>query len=1057
MTIVIEGSVAVAVAVAGAYCRECSNQVGGIFALFRGCGPYSCCCCGGGPRRRKLPWDPKSSGREDFEQLIGFLAAVPLCQKQLPRAELPKLAMALRRRTWQPNERVVVQGEEGREFFIIHTGEARVTVADVWGEETERARLYHADYFGGHTLTTKRPNAATISCKGPKPLETLSLTRAEFERLGLHKTLKFPQRPAIYEGRQIQDGQRKPPATSATEAPSAVSDSPNGANLSEEDIVFIMKAVQDNSNLRTRGVFDPSAVRAMAAVAKRKCVAQGSALLRGGELSHDFFVLARGAFDLIPATSNGGHRSVEARLASKTIHDRLARKQEFLMGVVRHDASRSLPKKGAGRQQLGNQDGESTPSMKFRKRAMSTILVASPVEGFHEEGPKVASSKTNKSKPRHASMRMAFGGDDVANRFLDIDSPFQVGDRVARVVAAGGGDEGGSAALVREVGKVLEITYPGEEGEVVVEFPGTTTTISVLCLRPTEEKGPIAQVKPGECMGELALLYNTRQMAMYRAKQDSEVFVIDHRAFKECFSRETAQLKGFITLLDQVHILTPLLRSERAELARNSRGLLSFRPREVVLCRGEVPHEQLWYVVASGGGTMEEADGTTTDLHPAGHFGEREVFLTSTTSEVSVTAGPHGMSCVVFDGEVMRNLKSLEIDDKGNVIDYGPNLPYRRTFSLVPLDHLSIVAILGEGGFGSVFLARHNTQDYALKRLSKGYISEQNMIKQICAERDILSMIDSPFIIRFFRSYKDVQYLYMLIEYATGGQLYTIMTDRAHILEQDEPRGSSSMFYVACVIYALEHLHERNIVYRDLKPENILMDEDGRTKISDLGLACRVPQGGQSGTCGTRGYWAPEMLRRDAQGRKMKYTKSVDWFSYGCCVYEFLYGSSPFRSERAKTWGGHDKKEKEKAMDQATLEMDPEYPQFFDNNAKDLCSKLLIKDGSKRLGAKGPSEVMCHPWFGDIDWENFIADRTPPPLKPAKDINMATQSEIGSFADEKTSKKIELTEADQKIYDGWEFVSVKAFQEEVVQFMRYEDISGPIVPLVHNGGCCVLC
>lgn len=368
-------------------------------------------------------------------------------------------------------------------------------------------------------------------------------------------------------------------------------------------------------------------------------------------------------------------------------------------------------------------------------------------------------------------------------------------------------------------------------------------------------------------------------------------------------------------------------------------------------------------------------------------------------------------------------------------------------------DDFTLFRVLGRGGFGMVNGCKKSTTGklYAMKMMNKKRIKMRKSEALCINERNILAMVDSKFIVCLKYAFTTPSDLYLILDLMTGGDL------GFHLCRKGRFSVPEAKYYAARVLLGLAAMHELEIVYRDLKPENILMDEDGRTKISDLGLACRVPQGGQSGTCGTRGYWAPEMLRRDAQGRKMKYTKSVDWFSYGCCVYEFLYGSSPFRSERAKTWGGHDKKEKEKAMDQATLEMDPEYPQFFDNNAKDLCSKLLIKDGSKRLGAKGPSEVMCHPWFGDIDWENFIADRTPPPLKPAKDINMATQSEIGSFADEKTSKKIELTEADQKIYDGWEFVSVKAFQEEVVQFMRYEDISGPIVPLVHNGGCCVLC
>ena len=61
---------------------------------------------------------------------------------------------------------------------------------------------------------------------------------------------------------------------------------------------------------------------------------------------------------------------------------------------------------------------------------------------------------------------------------------------------------------------------------------------------------------------------------------------------------------------------------------------------------------------------------------------------------------------------------------------------------------------------------------------------------------------------------------------------------------------------------------------------------------------------------GTRGYWAPEMLRRDIGGKRERYTVTVDWFSFGCVVYEFLYGISPFRTERARKWGNFPKLEK---------------------------------------------------------------------------------------------------------------------------------------------------
>ena len=106
-------------------------------------------------------------------------------------------------------------------------------------------------------------------------------------------------------------------------------------------------------------------------------------------------------------------------------------------------------------------------------------------------------------------------------------------------------------------------------------------------------------------------------------------------------------------------------------------------------------------------------------------------------------------------------------------------------------------------------------------------------------------------------------------------------------------------------------------MYRDLKPENILMDELGRTRISDLGLACKVTTE-LKGTCGTRGYMAPEMLKRDAEGHRLCYDQTVDWFSFGCVVFEFMHGKSPFRSSRAKNF----KKKEEGGEDDAAAAAD---------------------------------------------------------------------------------------------------------------------------------------
>lgn len=199
------------------------------------------------------------------------------------------------------------------------------------------------------------------------------------------------------------------------------------------------------------------------------------------------------------------------------------------------------------------------------------------------------------------------------------------------------------------------------------------------------------------------------------------------------------------------------------------------------------------------------------------------------------------------------------------------------------------------------------------------------------------------------------------------------------------------------------------------------------------------------------GYWAPEMLRKDAAGKRERYNLSVDWFSLGCCIYEFLYGISPFRTDKARQWGDfpkNDKVDKDRAIDTAIKEMDPEFDSTFDIETKDLLTKLLIKDGKTRLGAQGAFQIMTHSWFSSIDWANI--DYMTPPFRPSRDINMATQSEIGTFSDEKSFKKIEMTEADHKIYEKWDFISIKSFQEEVAEFLIYEDAFVSLACLHHN-------
>lgn len=106
--------------------------------------------------------------------------------------------------------------------------------------------------------------------------------------------------------------------------------------------------------------------------------------------------------------------------------------------------------------------------------------------------------------------------------------------------------------------------------------------------------------------------------------------------------------------------------------------------------------------------------------------------------------------------------------------------------------------------------------------------------------------------------------------------------------------------------------------------------------------------------------------------------------------------------------------------------------------AKDLLRRLLARDPTQRIGSGGYQEIMQHEWFADICWGAL--NTMTPPWSPETEINMKAQSEMGEFSDEKESKQVKLDEADQAHYKGWNFVSETGFQDEIVEFLLYEEL-----------------
>ena len=130
---------------------------------------------------------------------------------------------------------------------------------------------------------------------------------------------------------------------------------------------------------------------------------------------------------------------------------------------------------------------------------------------------------------------------------------------------------------------------------------------------------------------------------------------------------------------------------------------------------------------------------------------------------------------------------------------------------------------------------------------------KRNKIKRALAEQEILATSNHPFIVTLYHSFQSEDYLYLCMEYCSGGEFFRALQTRpGKCIPEDDAR-----FYAAEVTAALEYLHLMGFIYRDLKPENIFCSKDGATMyIGDFGLATDKEITKDYG-CGSKFYMSP--------------------------------------------------------------------------------------------------------------------------------------------------------------------------------------------------------
>ncbi|KAK4628838.1 Serine/threonine-protein kinase gad8 [Fulvia fulva] len=323
------------------------------------------------------------------------------------------------------------------------------------------------------------------------------------------------------------------------------------------------------------------------------------------------------------------------------------------------------------------------------------------------------------------------------------------------------------------------------------------------------------------------------------------------------------------------------------------------------------------------------------------------------------------------------------------------------------VEDFELLKVVGKGSFGKVMQVRKKDTNriYALKTIRKQHIISRSEVAHTLAERSVLAQINNPFIVPLKFSFQSPDKLYFVLAFVNGGELFH------HLQKEQRFDINRSRFYAAELLCALECLHGFGVIYRDLKPENILVDYVGHIALCDFGL-CKLDMKDEDKTntfCGTPEYLAPELLH--GQG----YTKAVDWWTLGVLLYEMLTGLPPFYDENTNE------------MYRKILSEPLHFPgpEIVPPAARDLLSKLLDRDATRRLGTNGAAEIKAHPFFHSIDWRKLLDRKYEPSFKPSVVDELDTANFDKEFTSEApTDSYVEgpmLSQTMQQQFAGWSY------------------------------------
>ncbi|XP_072585843.1 serine/threonine-protein kinase SIK3 isoform X7 [Vulpes vulpes] len=261
------------------------------------------------------------------------------------------------------------------------------------------------------------------------------------------------------------------------------------------------------------------------------------------------------------------------------------------------------------------------------------------------------------------------------------------------------------------------------------------------------------------------------------------------------------------------------------------------------------------------------------------------------------------------------------------------------------IGYYEIDRTIGKGNFAVVKRATHlvTKAKVAIKIIDKTQLDEENL-KKIFREVQIMKMLCHPHIIRLYQVMETERMIYLVTEYASGGEIFDHLVAHGRMAEKEARRKFKQ------IVAAVYFCHCRNIVHRDLKAENLLLDANLNIKIADFGFSNLFTPGQPLKTwCGSPPYAAPELF----EGKEYDGPK-VDIWSLGVVLYVLVCGALPFdgstlQNLRARVLSGKFR-----------------IPFFMSTECEHLIRHMLVLDPNKRLSME---QICKHKWMklGDTD------------------------------------------------------------------------------------------